>query len=236
MEQVTDVIYYHIVRGNYMSIDRWNEGQTLLFNSNNKNHFFTSIQEELKRLYKEGKEGAGFYNEFFGNDLIIPEQLPTNDFFDESLNLYRNIADCLNGKQRNLENLYLKYAQLLREIILEKERVTNYPLLPSRTSCLWMCDFSNIVHWDGLFKEGSENYKPTYCKINVTGKLFRTDGELIDSSEYERPIQFKKLAEKYWAAEHEFKREEYLFEGEVTVVKKYDSLQELIEANENAMA
>ncbi len=125
---------------------------------------------------------------------------------DESeLNYYKN------------NKLYLDVVMAYRmELALEKARKKIDKHLPSRIHSIWLTDEKDAPYWREKLSENSIEYI-----ISASGNIFRSSASLFPN--YHQP--FDKIVEEasaYWLPEHdEEEHHEYLFQGNVQVIRKY---------------
>ncbi|PQJ11631.1 hypothetical protein CJD36_007495 [Flavipsychrobacter stenotrophus] len=228
MEQIRNIIYYHIAKGNNLYSHLWRVGNELEFSPGTTNYYYKSLIDCLNGLQKDCNEKLAILKA-----LSDDEKLERNFSRDlapiniEDHYLFSNISDCLLSVSKKAIFFNDKYTQVLKETILEKERITNYPLYPSRKSALWVCAKDDLAEWDESFCGSARDV----YKVELTGTIFHTDGGLIDSVNFIAPMTFDNLAQKYWAATENFQREECLFEGKVKILAKYESVNELLNSD-----
>ena len=78
--------------------------------------------------------------------------------------------------------------------------------LPSRKTCLFVCDFPNVRYWYNYFEKHIANGRPVcVCRLKLTGLLFWTYADYF-------------TMEAYWNPDEKPIEREGLFEGEYEVV------------------
>lgn len=108
-----------------------------------------------------------------------------------------------------------------REMILEEVRRESYPTLPSRYKCIWLTDEEGIEFWipEIIKKDG----KYEIYKVNADGNLFLSTNTLLPDCYLKNKAMYEQ-AHKYWNPNPEYlktaKDKEYLFEGELKLIKK----------------
>ena len=114
-----------------------------------------------------------------------------------------------------VEGTALDYIDLLtRESIYELYRRLHYPELNSRYNSLFLTDKNGIEYWKSILVNHD------LYELEVSGKYFKTDSELLSSS-FLPPFLVHELAKDYWnPSEIEDDRAEYLFQGDVKVLRK----------------
>lgn len=109
----------------------------------------------------------------------------------------------------------------IREIIFEEIRRNEFPDLPSRVNCVWLCDASGISYWWPRMHSG----KKVILEAHVVGTLHRANPDFLVSDSISHD-ELRALARKYWGGENvrNQSNEELLFYGEVRVLHQYDDL------------
>lgn len=111
---------------------------------------------------------------------------------------------------------FSQYIKWVREEIFEKIRISNHPELPSRQRCIWMCTISDLPYWLEEFRDAEIKI----FQIKTNGIIHIADGNLITTDTFSLDT-FKKNAVNYWEGTlNEKNRTEYLFEGELIILKE----------------
>ena len=76
---------------------------------------------------------------------------------------------------------------------------------PSRFRCLFVCDDQSVKHWYDYFGKRNPRLKPIIYQLEVTGKIFWSYAELMQSSVYWNPIILSDLKEYEGVFEGEYK-------------------------------
>ena len=109
----------------------------------------------------------------------------------------------------------LKYVE--REQALEEYRRTHCPNKLSRYNSIWVTDEKSLEYWKKLI-EGE------IFQVSLTGKIFKTYDQLMPSVDsFITYPQLVKASRKYWNPlfqKKESSKAEYLFQGELKVLKK----------------
>jgi hypothetical protein len=111
------------------------------------------------------------------------------------------------------------YSLLERELILEEVRKKYYKKLPSRITSIFLCDSKQIEYWKEKLTNNSE---PDLFEVKVTGKIFKSNDELLPKSG-ESYLTMVEQAKKYWNADLkniDEKTSEYLLEGKIKILEK----------------
>ncbi len=110
-------------------------------------------------------------------------------------------------------------AVMLRELTFENLRAKNYPQLPSRTSCIWLCDSEDsAIYWfDRIPHQGNKRI----LEIEVLdGCLFKTYEQHL-TNKLENINELEVRAHQYWKGEGSGKQE-VLFQGLFQVKKEIE--------------
>ena len=130
-------------------------------------------------------------------------------------------------KLANLVQHYLRYSPiLLREYILESIRLREFPQYISRAHCLYLTDRDSLKFWKG------ELEKYDIYKVEVTGNLFSSyecllpqRNQSILTQEYQARCYWQEKLDDYLKfMEHNINDREYLFQGNVKVLKKINKI------------
>ena len=138
-----------------------------------------------------------------------------------------NFDDLTDDEKRQL--LTISYSMLndaaifLREFGLEKYRAMYHPELPSRFHSIWVCNKAGAETWRQiLMQEGAEL---ELLELELNGTLFKTSDEFFPPHGFSYLGTFNS-ADRYWepdfSQKHDRKLVEYLFQGNVRVIKKID--------------
>jgi len=123
-----------------------------------------------------------------------------------------------------------QYLKWINEEIFENVRSKEFPHLPSRKSCLWLCDFDSLHKWLEIISERS---LIKILKVKAFGKFHNADGGWI-SADTHSIDEFHNRARNYWSGKTCVSPEpEMLFEGEITVLNEYKAIEEIDQPNPN---
>ena len=159
--------------------------------------------------------------------------------FNEPIGLIKHVSELLKGNVNNdklncacddLTRSFKQYIKWIQEEIFEKVRLSNYPNLPSRKSCLWICTYDHLIIWmDIIVNNLPRFYRPNVkiLSLFVEGKCHEADGLFIDADTY-KIKDFESAAHNYWCGKHKAGNEiEVLFQGKVTVLEEFRSINEI---------
>lgn len=109
----------------------------------------------------------------------------------------------------------------IREVIFEEIRRNQFSDLPSRLSCIWLCDAAGITHWWPRLRSDNK----IILKTRVVGTFHRANPAFLiaDSIGHD---ELRSLARKYWSGEtvRNEPSEELLFCGQIHVLHQYNDL------------
>ena len=114
---------------------------------------------------------------------------------------------------QTIENVSKETALYIREQVFEDVRKSNFPNLPSRQKCLWLCDEKTLPYWNTAVT-GPQRYLLT---LKVEGQLFCGDDNWLTADTFSS-VEYANRAKQYWSGEMTANpRKEYLFYGEAVV-------------------
>lgn len=174
----------------------WKEGNIINFNENSNNEF--------------SKISLNFSNKIQMNKMNVPFNNAYN--FVKSNNNINKQIELLNVANTIIN----EYAILIRELGYENVRLKGFRNLPSRLKCIWLCRENQIQYWSKHLTGDIEVFK-----IQINRKCFKTRDKFIalPSDSYNEIL---KKAFKYWNYndETEYEDDEYLYVGDLKVLKK----------------
>ena len=109
-----------------------------------------------------------------------------------------------------------EYTMLIRELVYEEIRRSEFPMLPSRRHCIWLCDEDTLNLWLNTLEGDVSVYK-----VKVSGNLHMCCGEMLEDNRINYTI-LTDVARRYWKGENAqtSKEREYLLEGEVEIIEE----------------
>lgn len=192
--------------------DRWEVGKTIFrgnFRGNKELNLFNQFYNE-KYPFIEGPDGIKY-----------PGNRAVPYFFDQSPQFkIQNFQKFLHIAQ----NVIKEQGMFIREEVFEEVRMNYFPHLPSRKTCIWLCDKESVEYWWSKLQISNDKIK--IFKFNVTGVLLRTDQKhLIHESVAHDTLRAK--AFEYWTSSDGLNKfeEELLFEGIIRIIEEYPDLQ-----------
>ncbi|MFC0776914.1 DUF2441 domain-containing protein [Flavobacterium sp. HJSW_4] len=214
--------YYHI-----QNLDGknkvWLKNESVNINGKNFNNYY-------RDLIKSTGEKIG------NNDLFKFAEQKENEVNAMPLILNRNSPELLNqyvlkssiyGHLSSVFNSSLsQYLKWIREEIFENYRKEKFPHLPSRKTCLWLCEQKDLDKWFGILYPNNRK-KIIELTLGNNAKIHCGNGSLI-ISETLNVSDYGKLANKYWQGKmHKNCEVETLFEGRFKVINEFNNIFEI---------
>jgi hypothetical protein len=191
-------------------------------------HIHKCLGKQYEHLWRVGseinftKKQINNFNTFYDN------YYPTICIDETSY----SIMDALNLIQKNklyssventkiilekLETITKQQAIYIRESIFEEIRADHFTDLPSRKSCIWVCEEHALEYWKELLLEA--NCK--IFKVNLTGVIHKADQKHLKADVLPCEL-IRKNAFNYWTGSDSknISEVEILFEGLVKIVEE----------------
>lgn len=185
---VENKMMYHISREN-----SWNIGDILIAGAK-ENQFWCICKDYSKMIRVNGVE------------MSIFQMIDQVSDFDVTQN---NIAFLY----QNLKDISKETAFYIREQVFEDVRSKDYPLLPSRQKCLWVCEEDQLAYWRTM----KENCQRSLLTLELNGELFCGDDHWLTADTFSSVV-YSERAKHYWAGEmSSTPRKEFLFYGRAIV-------------------
>lgn len=111
----------------------------------------------------------------------------------------------------------------IRETIFEEVRKSYFPQLPSRKTCIWVCDKNAVEYWwNSLQSEG--NY---IFELNLTGSMHHADQHHLIHDTVDHDT-LRSSAFQYWTGIEDSKsiETEILFEGVIDILRSFPNIDE----------
>lgn len=130
-----------------------------------------------------------------------------------------------------MRDSFRQYLKWIQEDIFERIRNDNYPSLPSRRHCLWVCNYEQLINWWTILCEGDDRFRSNpkkILKLELNGIFHQADGTLIKADTYNIE-EIEERARLYWEGKIESDKEiEMLFLGQVKVLNEYTKIDEIV--------
>ncbi len=147
------------------------------------------------------------------------EQLPLVAALERALQLSQDAQKgfCINNLQA-IKDAAKEQASFIRDVIFEEVRSLYFPHLPSRFSCLWLCEATALEYW--WSKLASPN--PRIVEVAATGIIHRGDDRHLVSDSVPHN-ELRRIALLYWTGADgtRSQEEEILFEGTLKIEKVF---------------
>ena len=143
---------------------------------------------------------------------VNQQQMPVFAMIDQKYN-FDVTQENINFLYQTIENVSKETALYIREQVFEDVRKSNFPNLPSRQKCLWLCDEKTLPYWNTAV------IGPQRCllTLKVEGQLFCGDDNWLTADTFSS-VEYANRAKQYWSGEMTANpRKEYLFYGEAVV-------------------
>lgn len=200
-KEVNNRIMYRIIKNKYLS-DEWEVGNNFTIDEKYNSFGYYSINHIYKQEYNN-KE--------------------IDDLCEDAYNGAFNKEELLKIKDI-IKMFYINYTCDHKEYLLENIRKDEFPNLISRMHCLFLTDKESLPYWKNVFR----NMNTSLFKIEVSGLMFLSHSCLLPQRRatfFEQENQ----ARCYWQNKlkenpyHITNDREYLFQGKVKVLKKYEN-------------
>lgn len=189
-----ELLVYHVVTRKKMNL-----GQVIFFDKNQNNTLYRFFFEKEHLNSK-------------GEDFI---QILQNHYTSDGLNMNKENAE-----------VAIKYVdqtiRAIREVIVEMVRLQEYPVYPSRLSCLYAAkSYEDALRWKELFDSYNRDVLQI-VKLRVIGNSFLGDSSLLpkeDAVPFSRKME---QAREYWEGKVHLDLPELLVNGHIEVTEIID--------------
>lgn len=218
--------YFHIQDLNGKNI-LWNKGEVVKIDDLNHNSYYKNLTNCIgRKIDYNGKEidlmEYEKHKEKEINNLpfkLNPEDKVLLKDYEQKNKIYRELACEMSENLRQ----YLKW---IREEIFENFRKQKFPNLPSRKTCLWLCEEKDVqMWWNILYPYNSKKIIEIY--FDSGQQIHCGNGSLI----IEKTLNiedFTKLAEEYWSGRMTANcQTETLFQGTFKVINEFGNPEEI---------
>ena len=147
------------------------------------------------------------------------DQINDDDNYETENN---NWKDIFKSVTRNSYFLNARYY----EIFFEKIRKNEYPSLPSRQSCIYMCDVNNLEFWYSKFLKETGKESLLIYSFEADGIMHYADPEWLELG-VKPNAHYEEIAKKYWKGEihpDQTGQKEILFNGTLRRIDKFNSI------------
>lgn len=206
--------YFHIHRIGPWS-DRWKVGSTIFWGQKEINNFNRWYDNNV--LAKDFNDGAGMFSAKAALNKFLSFQ---RDYQNNNYEGIINFAYEVINEQ----------SMFIRESLFEEVRKNYFPNLPSRKTCIWICEENAVEYWWKRLHGDKINHK--ILQIEVTGTLHKADQKhLINDTLSHNKIRTN--AFNYWTGTdgNNPLEEELLFEGVIKVLNEWNNIKEINSSN-----
>lgn len=199
--KINNEVFYHIhtIGGGYDSL--WAPGNEFKVGNTKRNKFIEYF--DTARIGVEFEKGR-----------TVPMSSAINKFLNLPIETQREqFPICLQQAAKAIKEM----GTFIRETIFEEIRRNEFPTLPSRMQCIWVCEEEDIQYWSDKLHAGEK----AIFKISLTGVMHRANPENLVSDSIEHNL-LREHARQYWKANdlENTPAHEVLFEGDVFVHKR----------------
>ena len=121
-------------------------------------------------------------------------------------------------------NVLLKTTRRYSELIFESVRASQFPDLPSRQTCIYLCEFRDVDKW---YSAISPDGKAGIYEFQATGSLHKADQRFVQDADILPHGNFLKNASGYWNGEQYAEDTTWgiLFVGKLEVTRRFNNLE-----------
>ncbi len=191
--------FYHIHRTNELS-HLWYVGNKINFTTRQTNMFNKYYDSYYPQMSIDGTS----YPISQALDIIISQKLYAKE----------NNAKIIVEQVKDVTK---EFALFLRENIFEEIRMNYFQSLPSRKSCIWVCDENALDYWVATLGQGHQIFE-----VSITGTIHRADQKYLNAEILPCEL-IRENAFHYWTGNDGNNpiEEEILAEGIVEVLRVY---------------
>lgn len=177
-------------------------------------HIARYNQLEVGQKLHFGQGSNFFAKKMFDSDYVV------NNFDINQLFIKKPCKDFSDEEQFATKSYINESCQMLRELILEQIRLTEFPKHPSRLKCLYCCQsLDEAKSWINALKRMHPSQPPLQIvKLKAKGKIFVGDGNLMLRNTYSLNSKID-MARQYWKGTENPTLPEILFVGKAEVIE-----------------
>jgi hypothetical protein len=205
---IKNQIYYHIHRNNQFS-NMWYKGNKINLTTKQINNF------------------NSYYDNYFPKIPIDNVEYPIIEAMSiiNSRKLYANEknAEIIVNQLHSIAN---ELAIYMRESIFEEIRAEYFSDLPSRKSCIWLCEKESVKYWLKALNAGS-NFR--IFKLELTGVIHKADQRHLKAEVLPCEL-IRENAFNYWTGTdgNNHEEQEILFEGIINILDEFDKIDGIL--------
>lgn len=198
-------IYYHVNRSGLAAGEGLFEpGDLIATGAKSRNHYF---------------EGVMDFHRYYPHDKGLDGPIPVMQFLSTTVADRYVEGNALLTKAR-LHTIVDSQLQAIREQAFELVRLGQFPHLPSRTRCLWVCATEDEARrWLKELKNSVDSFQILRVEVGEGANLHTaSDGHILQA--YESDEHLTQCAEAYWRGDAiQEGRTEILLEGSARVLE-----------------
>lgn len=191
------------------------------YHKNNKYSSIWKAGNQIDFTTKQLNEFSNFYNEAcftypFQNTNSFPYEL-----LQQTLEVGEQFSELeLQSRFKFLQTVVKEYAIYIRENVYEQVRSQYFSTLPSRKTCIWVCEADALDYWNKTISGEKRLFK-----LQLTGVIHKADQRHLVTEILPDKI-LRRFAFDYWTGSDGKNpiEEEMLFEGIATVVEEIEPL------------
>lgn len=201
---------FHIHRIGSWS-DRWKVGSTIFWGQKETNNFNRWYDDTFFAKDFDDGDGKLFAKTALNKFLSLPDAYKQKNY-DEIVRFAHHVI--------NEQSIFI------RETLFEEVRNNYFPQLPSRKTCIWVCEKEAVSYWWSKIDGNKKIFQ-----LEVTGTLHKADQKHLINDTLPHN-QTRTNAFNYWTGADGNKpiEEELLFEGAIKVLKEWQDLEEFTES------
>ena len=190
--------FYHVHRVNELS-HLWVVGNKINFTTRQMNVFNKYYESYYPQIPIDGE----YYPISQALDIIYSKKLYAKEENAEFI-------------VRQMQSITSEFAIYLREHIFEEIRSNYFPALPSRKSCMWVCDENALSYWKKTLGREQKVFE-----VSITGTIHRADQKFL-KAEILPSDMIRENAFNYWTGSEGTNpiEEEILAEGIVEIISE----------------
>lgn len=195
---IKNEIFYHYHRSNKHSS---------IWNVDNQIDFTTKQPNEFSHYYNDS-----YFYHYFEKTNLLPLQL-----LNQTLEVGKHFSELeLQSRFKYLHEVVREYAIYIRENVFEQVRSQYFSPLPSRKTCIWVCEADALDYWNK-----SISGEKRLFKLQLTGVIHKADQRHLVAEILPEKV-LRSFAFDYWTGTDGKNpvEEELLFEGIATVIEE----------------
>lgn len=176
---------------------------------------------------KQINDFNSYYDNYFPKIAIDNVEYPVIEAMSiiNSKKLYANEknAEFIVNQLHSIAN---ELAIYMRESIFEEIRAEYFSDLPSRKSCIWLCEKESVKYWLKALNPGS-NFR--IFKLELTGVIHKADQRHLKTEVLPCEL-IRENAFNYWTGTdgNNYLEQEILFEGIINILDEFEKIEDIL--------